>query len=213
MLFVSRLVYDDRRVECYEIYDTDDDTSEVVDPEELQHIVIDVGLTIRGVTVSVEGGRRVVSAVRVYQHKKYATRLQVKAKSLLGVDICIFKGEIVAIYLDTTTMKHRQVIRLSDFCDKISDGVVVWPLGQDWGKRVVLVLDEKISFTGQKSGIVMTPVIWDIRELPTCELVDHIYEELCEFGSENGWENFVIDSEFRMQDWRARAEYGPRSYL
>lgn len=180
--------------ECYGVVDTDDDTETFVSFGELIQIVDDLDIKIEGVHV-LKNSRAGMKFIP-YQDPRYCTKLQAKTKSLLGVDVRVYKNEITAIVTDYDVVKDGTRIRLSDFGSKIADAFYCdWVSRGKNSKKLILVLDDKIEVYGDHSNLLLREVHWDISECSGGRFVDHLADA---FNTYNLDRTLVIDKYKRV---------------
>lgn len=198
MLFISRLI----GYHNYGVVDTDDGVEEVVDMQELYHLVIELGLEIYGVVPS--GGAIMENRIFVYQPEETLTQLQLKTMMLKQVHIKVWNNIITSIRWNGKTSEEIVDIRLSDY----GIGVADFALARNasfGGYKVNLILDDKVEYSYYafkrryyehtlvgKNGI---GVIFDLRELSDSK-AEQIYKML--YFDKNEMLGSVHDSAERM---------------
>lgn len=205
MLFVSRTeIIDFGVTERIGVVDTDDDVETIVGVEELSDIVLKYNLEIAGVTVEEADGARYVGSFEVYQHPSHCSKRQIKAKTLLGIDIRTYRSEITYISVNGNVAKQCTRVRLSDYAKSMAWGTVIWFANHKDGQELILVLDDKIRLTGDSPNVYAANVRWDIREVTNEELVSSMYEALLRdeamLAAELG--DHLIDTVNRNLRWR-----------
>lgn len=141
MLFVSRVV-DGLK---FGIVDTDDGTETLVYRDELNDAVLIHHVDIKGVKIGYNRGLHhntpFIKEIMAQQDMRQYTNLQAKTKTLLGVEVRVYDGEITAILADTRVAKDGVRVRLSDFGTTMSwESPVRWVNG-DTKNKLILVLD------------------------------------------------------------------------
>ena len=211
MLFISRITEDefitpvtiDDNVR-YGVVDTDDDVETLVDIQQLSDAVFQYGLEIKGVKVKCDDTRRYINEVEISQDPKYLTGKQAKLKSLMGVDLFVYKGDITLVIADGFVSQHNDVvIRLSDYGKRMEWCIPVgWIHHRDINK-LILVIDDKIEMVGQTPRLGGLYVRYDIREVTNDALIERIYRSLMEDDTNppSLWTNYVIDKQERMTYW------------
>lgn len=200
MLYVSRSLPGDR----YGVVDTDDGVEQIVNRMELNNAVIKLGIPIKGVHLGNGYGSDYVVAVTPQQSHETVTRQQAKLKTLKGVDIRTFNGEITAIIADINLADNNMRIRLSDFGDRISwDATIRWE-PRVTNKVLILVVDDKIEFLGSNVRANIYRFRWDISEVTNQEIVGMFYNDLIdsELISNNMWVSCIIDEDSRLRMWK-----------
>lgn len=199
MLYLSRFIGEF----AYGIVDTDDDVETVVSRSELRNLVMKLGLKIEGIEVG--GSYEGIKSMTVYQDPRYRTVAQTKAKAILGVDITLFRGEIVRIKLGDMALKAGFLrLRLSDYGTKI-DGrcPITTPRGSDKFK-LVLVLDDKIKVEDIAPKVGLNGLCIDISELSDENVVSGCYNGLAVTAGvdHEQWDEYLIDNGDRDLFWR-----------
>lgn len=176
------MLYFSRYVKCsdivrYGVVDTDDGFETLVNWDSLSDLVLNTGLHIKGVHRYDEYGIK----VRVYQPPEETTRLQVKTKTLKGVDVTIYNHEIVGVRFDASKIHSRVTIRLSDFANSLGDYILGECPKANVGIKVVLVLDNSVLFhdyafkTLRPATFEELGVILDMRELDDEHAIKALY--------------------------------------
>lgn len=201
MLYVSRFV-DSMR---FGVVDTDDNTETPVHRQELDQAVLVHKLDIKGVYIGEGYGSRYVKAVIPYQDPSRCTPLQVKTKTMLGVDVRIYEDEITAIIPNLEAVQGREVsIRLSKYAKKLGwYPKIHWKPRPD-NKWLILVLDDKLAIRDTNLEMNITRVKWDIRDVHNEAFIRFVYDKLSSEPKlhSDDWGKCVIDTEERMRSWR-----------
>lgn len=200
MLYISRITDS----KYYGVVDTDDNVETVVHGDILKAIVLSQHIPIEGVQVNHHPSMPRIIGVVPYQDPATYTQLQVKTKTLKGVEVRTYKDEITAIICNSNTTKRVTYIRLSDFASYIGKEFVLNWKPMFTTKKLVLVLDDKIKCRGMPPRINLFRACWDIREMVSSpEFVDEMYKTLIydELVSTVDWNIFLIDNEERIKKW------------
>lgn len=197
MLYISRVLAYGQ----YYVMDTDDSHESIVSLQDLKEAVIDLGIEIKGVHTTVDTiGERYVTFVEPYQNPATSSRLQVKSKTLLGVDVVVHNDEIVAIRADWRIAPPHLTIRLSDYAKKMDGGTtVIWTnLAHETGsiKNLTVVVDDSFEFRGTVPSVFKDFVRWDVSEYHNDEAVKIMYSELlssdgCPYED---WDGYIVDN-------------------
>lgn len=201
MLYISRILQNGK---CG-VVDTDDNTETIITFRALHSSIIDNFLQIEGVEVRTNrSGSRSIQNILPYQPLETYTELQVKMKSLQGIDIRIFCGEIAAIVLDSRIVRDGTIVRLSRFAHRFAESTPVHWCDTSLTRSVTFVIDDKLGVDHLSPSVCVHGVKWDLRELPDNEFVTSMYSELLESKviKPRHWEQFVIDTEKRTTLWR-----------
>lgn len=193
MLYISRRV----AIRTYGVVDTDDNVEETIEDSVIADLVRG-GLDIVGVEVYDS------NSFRVQPHQPFSTYtpLQVKLKSLLGVDIHIYKDEITCIKANPAITKTGTRIRLSDLAKRMQWGCITVfdPFYGDHIQYIILVLDDNFEMFGDMTWYSRRQAVFDIREVTNEKSVKAIYFDL--IGKQippQEWRSCIIDTEERMQ--------------
>lgn len=200
MLYLSRVI-DDR---SYGVVDTDDDVEQVVTREELSTAIIKYGIAIEGIAYDKAIGGYRLRFDGVYQDPRYCSTLQMKAKTVLGVDIVTFRDEIVSILVDKSVVRSGLRVRLSDYATKFNCfSPIGWSVSVGNGS-LVLVFDDSIEFVGGVPRFETPDVCLDLSDVTNEALVTKIYEKLAKTNSIDytEWPKFVMDRPERYRFWR-----------
>lgn len=200
MLYISRIP----RVGTYGVVDTDDGVETWASWKNLEDAVIGCGITIHGVTTAFRQDDEYIDTVIPYQDTQYCVPMQAKVKSLLGVDIRIFKDEIVYIQADKRLTPADTRIRLSDYAKSIEGGALMRWNRNESNKKLILVLDDNFKFKENMPSFISYGIVWDISEFSDEAVVSHIYKELMQtkFIDYAYWGSHIIDRPGRDSFWR-----------
>ena len=209
MLYISRFTHTDETAEVasgkiYKVADTDDDTETAVDMMELVDAVINRGLDIKGVIISTFFGNRTVQGVEVYQNPAFCSFQQATLKTLRGIEVRRYKGEITTIIADCKVTRGDTRLRLSDWGSSMSWNVPIGWINHDNRSRLILVLDDKIQMIGNRPEIGAMWVRWDIKDLTDESLVYDIYRSLriTDGVHPANFNNCVFDNEERAEKYK-----------
>lgn len=201
MLYLSRFVGE----LAYGIVDTDDDVETVITRAELRELVLKHKLEIKGVEVDKRNLSAGIKRIFVYQDPRYCTPRQVKAKAMMGVDITLYKTEIVRIAVVNDLAKSDNIrIRLSDFGQSIDGRLPISVPSGRYNFKLTLVLDDNIKVRDIATKVGLTGVCFDISELSGEQLVSECYNSLA-IGAgvdPENWRNYLIDTGDRDIYWR-----------
>lgn len=203
MLYISRIMDDYNIGVC----DTDDNVEEKVDMMYLYEMVSKHGITVEGYKFD---SRTMLSYSHVpiepQQEPNACTAKQARLKTLQGVDLRTFRGEITYIHLTYKYAKERVRIVPSEYAERMSWFCPIkWDRNLKNSKRLVLVLDDKIEMI-KRPQFRNVKVIYDISAVSDCRMVDEIYGVLLQFKP-SGWSSFLIDGDKRMHHYMDRASY------
>lgn len=209
MLYISRNLGTNQ----WAVKDTDDGVEERVNDLKLRHLVLELGLEIAGVEVSVMGkvgGRhpywpgmtkdgRYISKVRVWQDDSKKTPHQKKSFVLKGIDIRTSGRVIKSVSWDVDRIAEGTKIRLSEFGTSC-DGYILQ--GAPMLLRpVTIILDDKIRIKKHtfKNGFVRDLRI-DMREVTDERTVRYVYEQAIHDRADS-FPQSIIDSNERIEFW------------
>lgn len=145
MLYISRQL----GVGKFGVFDTDDMSETAYTFAQIEKIVRDYGIEIKGVTTSIspKSGKLYVSKIEVQQNADSVTLLQTKAHMFYGVVIKTYEQEITKIDVPSGLRVPQATIRLSDYGTSCSDNIVN-SLSIQFGHELILVLDDSIKKEG-----------------------------------------------------------------
>lgn len=204
MLYVSRFVSflswcdESRSVDYgemkYGVVDTDDYQEEIVSYAVLTKAVFELGIPILGVERVTYANRSTGIEVTPYQDDRYCTRLMVKTKTVLGVDIRVFNGEITAILINESVMRDGVRVKLSDFGDKITvDTMLRCESVEPDDKSLIVELDDDVHVVGNIYYHNLPCVWFDVSNMSNVDFVRDC------FGPKlSSAENCIIDSKGRI---------------
>lgn len=205
MLYLSRSFHDD----SFGVVDTDTDVEAKVSFNELINMAVKCNIKIEGVQIGNSAVKNLafISSITAYQDPKYYSKEQAKLKTLFGIDICTFRGEIVNMVIDGDVFPGSLNVRLSKY-GKMMDGRtnIGWHQHKD-GQVVTLVLDDNLNIVGEAPFVGLKGIRWDVSEVSDEKLIREMYMQLATEGvSDMFWHNFIIDSKNRVKNrgvWRA----------
>lgn len=209
MLYVSRRV----GVRSYGVVDTDDDVETIVKGSDLGNMVLVDKVEIVGVKLSSGANGTYIRGFEMYQDPRYYTALQAKYKTLKGIDIRTYKGEITYIALDGDRMELEERIVLSKFGKCMSWKVqFIWKGRQCKEQRVILVIDDNIEMLGDVTECCLEGAAWDVSECHNEELVTKMYTDAFDIEDLDDLviDNFIVDNRERMTYWRCYAMLNSR---
>lgn len=189
-------VYDGMRTEdtAYGVVDTDDNVETIVPFIDMLYIIDDLNIPIEGI-ISHRGARAYIDTVP-YQDMRYCSALQAKTKTLLGVDIHTYEGEVTAIIPDRKVMKDGTRIRLSEFGRKMSDAVHIdWVQSRMNTKKLIIVLDDNILVYGDRVNIILDDVYWDISEVTDDDFIQSMAKAVDTYPR---YRHYIIDRHERV---------------
>lgn len=202
MLYVAKL-YDQS---TYVVVDTDDYEEEVCSFSEIADATIKYGLDIKGVTVEHEKGFDRIKSIKAYQDPKFHTREQAKLKTLLGVELVLYKDEIVSIIATGGITPPLTRIRLSKYCKRIHGSATVrWGGTPNFENKIILVLDDAIEVIGRPPSMAQFGMKLDISDVHNDALAEQVYNELVGVNRIDWeyWPNYLIDRTERMDFFTA----------
>lgn len=178
--------------EAYGVVDTDDDSETFITWNELTHITDDMHIEIVGFAKYKSGEIR--HAIP-YQDPRYCSKQQAKTKTLLGVDIHVWRNEVTAIIIDKAVTVEDVRIRLSDFGSKVSDSLYLdWSIIGETPRRVIIELDDKIKLYGDPTNILFSDAIWDITDCSDDVFAQIMHDAVYDFERD---ESLLIDNRKR----------------
>lgn len=208
MLYVSRVLFDGDEYGdyMYGIVDTDDDVEEVVTWEVMSDAVVHKRVKILGTFIDEIAetiGYPFMSRADPYQDPRYITMEMAKLKTLLGVELIVWRDEVTSIFIDCDTSARNVKFRLSDYCRRLS-GVspTGWTTGSPSIKNVTILLDDKIEIYGGSFPVIFDSGInWDISEVTNVELISRLYNYvLMHYPSMREWNTSIIDKDKRIEN-------------
>ena len=200
MLYISRC-FDGNK---FGVVDTDDYVEEVVSWMDLYSAVIETGLDIKGVQLGLNSSGKFISVALPYQDPKFCSTLQVKTRTLLGVDITVYRDEITRIVVDGTVAIKDTRIRLSDFGTRISShSTISWKSNHNRSK-LILVVTDNVDIGGLAPSMCITDVVIDVSEVSDGPVVTYMYKELIDLLHvlDIDWNEYMIDRPGRDDIWR-----------
>lgn len=200
MLYISRYITD----YSYGVVDSDDGVETIVTREELAAVCITFRLKVKGVEVKHGNMGWYVDAVEPYQDRNTYNKRQIKALTLLGVDLKIYDQEIVAISADSSVAKSDVVLRPSEFAKKLSCFV---KLNKSASCSLTIVLDDRIEVVGETFRVGLNGVRFDLREVSNEMTAKSVYKDVVvEYPVPiDMWEHYIIDNDSRSGFWKAIA--------
>lgn len=175
MYYISRQVGRNK----WGVIDTEDGHEDQMTRSELYEAVAVLGINIVGVELRERDipGKYYIHNINVYQPSNTATRQQVRARVLQGVDFKMRNGTITGLSFAPIPGQDL-VVRLSDYGLRLGDYILNWEFGQDLS-RVRLIIDNKLSFSSKTfKDWTASNVVLDIRELTNRRKVDMLIDEL-----------------------------------
>lgn len=198
MLYLSR-IFDNELASTvrYGIVDTDDDSEQLISWPALRDNVVGRGLEIAGVSTSDSISGLYIHDTHPYQDARYCTAAQAKAKTLLGVELVLWRGIITCITADANVTPTGATLCLSDYCTKVNASAYIgWLPSTNKSKFMRLILDDKITELSISSQHVFG-VVWDISELNNPAVLNVLRDKLSFLASQESWEKYVIDRQKR----------------
>lgn len=188
----------------------EDDTYVVGDLKTGKEYVLNRG----NIMFYVRGGKGVRgvanNVISIYQPESTITSLQVKTSTLLGLDVKVYKSEIVEIKFKYYP-KCVSRIRLSDFGVSIDKDALANMIVSE-SVHAVFVLDDKLKFKpstfchGEYLTIKDIGIMLDITELSD-KTAKSLYKHMIEnFYSDIVLRDNIIDKEERMAFYSAMAQ-------
>ena len=208
MLYISRRVIQDAEMDdslSFGVVDTDDGVETIVSEDQLEYIVNELHISVKGVADE----RRFGLIVHPYQVPSTASRLQVKFKTLEKISLLTYNNAVTDVYWKSDELRHDVQLRLSDFGDQLDD-VFLYSKMEDKGPLVTFVLDDKLmvirayafhsgvmspSFVREAPGWVSFGMKFDLREMTRESMVENVYRQLTTFSKES--RRAIIDDKFR----------------
>lgn len=204
MLYISRIVNDPVIDVKYGVVDTDDDVETLVGLEKLSDIVIRKHMHIEGVIVEASDSGLYVKDTVPYQDMRYYSAKQAKARTVLGVDVRVWRNIVTGILADGTVAKSDVRIRLSDYGTELAGGSYLgWTNISKLGQMMTLVLDDKITDFDCSSHRVYG-VRFDISEVTNQAIIDALFYRMSFiFNNPRSTKRYLIDKHHRFDElWR-----------
>lgn len=203
MLYISRKMFGEDNMQ-YGIVDTDDDSETVVTGMELRDIISKHDIKIEGVVTRMFGSYRNIESISVYQDDRYNSALQVKGRTMVGVDVRTFKDEITLVSFDKDRMRDQTSIILSRYGKRLN-----WqninPPENAGTKTLIVCLDDNIQMEGNIVAKIRN-IKFDLTRLTSSELLSAIYMYFIELRSEDiqpwQWTEVLVDTKERMRYWQ-----------
>lgn len=190
----------------------EDDTYVVADLKTGKEYVLNRG----NIMFYVRGGKGVRgvanNVISIYQPENTITTLQVKTATLLGLDIKVYKSEIVEIKFKYYP-KRVSRIRLSDFGVAVDKDALA-NLTISESVHAVLILDDKLRFKpstfchGEYLTIRDIGIMLDITELSDKTAKSLYRSMIANFCSDIVLRDNIIDREERIAFYSAKAQEG-----
>lgn len=180
MLYISNIP----NFDLYSVTDTDDRSVEVVSKAKLLNAVLHYGIKVHGVTVTEGKFGKYVSSIDIFEGWKSELPDGPEKTKLLfnGIDLRVFEGEITYISFSNKIMADRTRLRLSQYGNFVSFGVVIEDdsentFFEEEHKALVLVFDDNITVTGAASLIMKKHpnVVFDISEVSNDAVAELFY--------------------------------------
>ena len=186
MLYISRQISlgDTSWENEFGVVDTDDDVEEIVTWGSLSYTFRDVDIEVEGVTYTKkrrstdDGEYKMVFDITPYQDVRYYSARQAKLKTLYGVDLRTWNGEITYLGVDFNKVPKGLSIRLSDFGQRIGYLKIELTSVPNNPQPLTLVLDDKIKFNHLIAIEMTFDVILDFTEVTDDNLVNRCYDFL-----------------------------------
>lgn len=205
VLYISRLVNDPVVDVKYGVVDTDDDVETLVGLEKLSDIVIRKHMHIEGVIVDTSDSGLYLKDAVPYQDMRYYSAKQAKAKTMLGVDVRVWRNIITGVLADGTIAKTDVRIRLSDYGTELAGGSYLgWTNISKLGQMMTIVLDDKIKDFDCSSHRVYG-VRFDISEVTNQAIIDALFYRMSFIlNNPRSFNRYLIDRQHRFDDmWRS----------
>lgn len=201
MLYISRILQHER----YGVVDSDDDTETIVTKRALLNYCGYLGLEIDGVVVRRSIGAPELYHVFVSHGPGVVSMKQIKAMTLLGVDIIIRKDEIVAINGDASKASKNVVIRLSDYASKLFGNVMIAWKSTEYCRVLRIVFDDRIEIVDKLGKLDYHCVQYDLREVSDDQVANSIYTAIVRSRAFTHGEldRVVLDISERAILWRS----------
>lgn len=202
MLYLSRSMRDFKTNDIsYGVVDTDDDSETFISWSELKSAVLDSHLEIKGVMFENDVTGPYVSNLIPYQDERYLSTNQVKAKTLLGVDITVFRGIVTCIQVNGKVAAEHITLRLSDYGIGLASNTYIGCATKT--KLITIILDDKIDADEfDFNQYYAANVCWDISEVSSDKIVNTVHWRLMSVCSgASDWNKYVIDGQGRI-GWR-----------
>lgn len=198
MFYISR----DIDVSHYGVINSDTGKEEILSKSEIEDLVSKSDIEIAGVQVAVgKSGHKWVGNIRPWQDPSKYTGKQAKMKTLLGVDVRTFNGEITYIHVDCNLIHKSLRLRLSDFGSKVNWDIRVHlaNINANSDLTVSIIFDDNIEIIGKGRRYYPNNLLIDIVELTNTWLVEQFYLELLESGRFMGedWGSHIVDQPCR----------------
>lgn len=200
MLYVSRIL----GIGSYGVVDTDDYVEEQVAWGKLVECCIFLGMDIKGCVLGENDGGKFIQSVHPYQDERYVSRLIVKTKAMLGVEITVYEDVIVNILIDGAIMPKGTTIRLSEYASSIDRYAGIgWTRFENRRDPVVFVLDDNIDFSKLSFKQALTDILYDISDVTNESAIVNVYMELLDmaFTLNIKFADRIIDKQHRSDKW------------
>lgn len=167
------------------VIDTDDGVEDTFTIKELQELVCEKGIEIKGVETYTKctshGQTMRIRGIQVYQPEENVNVSQVKLHVITGVDIKTQGTEIVSVTWRSLSERKPCSVRLSTFgsscADYLFSDISEYKFGV--GSFLTLILDDKITVSGKSFKRCATVgIIMDLREVTNNRTAECVYKEL-----------------------------------
>jgi len=198
LLYISRILPGDN----YGVYDTDDDTEQYVSLTKLQHIVCNLGVEIKGVSVDPE----VDYLLNITVYNGNCTGETAKRALLDGIDIVVTAGEIVAINFTPYVRESYLPIRVcvSRYAKRLSGLAQYKCWNFNTRLAFILEMDESVQVSLGMANVKSPGVMYDIRRLSDSHpFVTNLYYYLIKnrWKDYDRWNMTVQDNPERFNLW------------
>lgn len=207
MLYISRVLPD----EHYGVVDTDDGVEEIVTRDRLVSAVMFDKVEILGVEYFPKNwgdGYGTIGRITPYQIDGKQSGSQAKVKTLFGMDVRVYDGEITYIGINTKHMPERAKIKLSQLGQRVDWNVEIHFDDLSY-KELTFVLDDNIKPIGPGPKRNWPPhrVTWDLRAVSDNAAVVPVYRYLItsRYSNPMFWEKQIIDKPDRKAYWSQMA--------
>lgn len=180
---------------CYGIVDTDDDTEDIITEALLSYMVYELGMKVEGAERGESPNWGQELFITPYQDQRYCSSVHTKTKTLLGVDVRTYKGEITAIIADGKFFKGDTRIRLSKYGNVINQGVLLRFIHNLLAQNsLILVMDDKIEIGGNIFRFLLSNVYFDLSEVSNVEQYGWCFDGI----EDEPALNYIIDKHGRV---------------
>lgn len=203
MLYVNRVRFNHTK-NRFGVVDTDDDVETMCSWDDIDLAVCGYGLDVKGVEVC-DGKQDAtfpfILNIQPYQDKRYVTRQQLRLKLHAGVNLTIWRNELVRFVVDCRVWNSDVTFRLSDFCTYMnSDVPSMWINPKRAEHKITVILDDKVKIAGDNFGLFQFGVYWDLSEVTDIMLLARMWNYmLLDRPGDDSWKKYWVDKHQRIE--------------